>query len=167
MWAAWRRVFPGQRLKIRNTLLLLLLASKKVKGKGTYLTSVAKQAKTAFLHGPTVWKSPIVGIEPATFRSESAALTTAPRDPTSTKFCDFEILSILRVLIFAISPNRANFILIPPYGGYRFLYSKLWSWTVSDARLFALKLCQMLEKICRDVPSSWCALPKESEKEAR
>ena len=29
------------------------------KGKGNYLTSVAKQAKTAFLHGPTVWKSPI------------------------------------------------------------------------------------------------------------
>ena len=26
------------------------------KGKGDYLTSVAKQAKTAFLHGPTVWK---------------------------------------------------------------------------------------------------------------
>ena len=49
-------------------------------GTGNYLTSVAKQAKTAFLHGPTVWKSPIVGIEPATFRSESAALTTAPRD---------------------------------------------------------------------------------------
>ena len=24
------------------------------KGKGNYLTSVAKQAKTAFLHGPTV-----------------------------------------------------------------------------------------------------------------
>ena len=46
------------------------------------LTSVAKQAKTAFLHGPTVWRSAIVGIEPATFRSESAALTTAPRDPT-------------------------------------------------------------------------------------
>ena len=44
---------------------------------------MAKQAKTAFLHGPTVWKSPIVGIEPATFRSESAALTTAPRDPHS------------------------------------------------------------------------------------
>ena len=56
----------------------------KGKGKGNYLTSVAKQAKTAFLHGPTVWKSPIVGIEPATFRSESAALTTAPRDPTPT-----------------------------------------------------------------------------------
>ena len=47
----------------------------KVKGKGNYLTSVAKQAKTAFLHGPTVCRSPIVGIEPATFRSESAALT--------------------------------------------------------------------------------------------
>ena len=31
---------------------------KKKKGKGNYLTSVAKQAKTAFLHGPTVWKSP-------------------------------------------------------------------------------------------------------------
>ena len=30
----------------------------KGKGKGNYLTSVAKQAKTAFLHGPTVWKSP-------------------------------------------------------------------------------------------------------------
>ena len=26
----------------------------KGKGKGDYLTSVAKQAKTAFLHGPTV-----------------------------------------------------------------------------------------------------------------
>ena len=26
----------------------------KGKGKGNYLTSVAKQAKTAFLHGPTV-----------------------------------------------------------------------------------------------------------------
>ena len=39
----------------------------------SYLTSVAKQAKTAFLLGPTVWKSPIVGIEPKTFRSESAA----------------------------------------------------------------------------------------------
>ena len=36
--------------------------SKKVKVKVSYLTSVAKQAKTAFLHGPTVWKSPIVGI---------------------------------------------------------------------------------------------------------
>ena len=48
-----------------------------------YSTSVAKQAKTAFfIHGPTVWKSPNVGIVPATFRSESAALTTAPRDPT-------------------------------------------------------------------------------------
>ena len=56
------------------------------KGKGNYLTSVAKQAKTAFLHGPTVLKSPIVGIEPATFRSESAALTTAPRDPTHKIF---------------------------------------------------------------------------------
>ena len=43
---------------------------------------MAKQAKTAFLQGPTVWKSPINGIKPATFRSESAALTTAPRDPT-------------------------------------------------------------------------------------
>ena len=27
----------------------------------------------------------------------------------SKKFCDFEILSILRVLIFAISSNRAKF----------------------------------------------------------
>ena len=58
-----------------------VLKVKVLKGKGNYLTSVAKQAKTAFLHGPTVWKSPIVGIEPATFRSESAA-QTAPRDPT-------------------------------------------------------------------------------------
>ena len=56
--------------------------SKVGKVKVSYLTSVAKQSKTAFLHGPTVWKSPIVGIEPATFRSESAALTTAPQDPT-------------------------------------------------------------------------------------
>ena len=45
-------------------------------GPGPALMSVAKQAKIAFLHGPTVWKSPIAGIEPATFRSESAALTT-------------------------------------------------------------------------------------------
>ena len=45
----------------------------------SYLTLVARQAKTAFLHGPTVWKSLIVGIKPATFRSESAAPTTAPR----------------------------------------------------------------------------------------
>ena len=43
---------------------------------------MAKQAKTAFLHGPTVWKSPIVGTEPTTFRSKSDALTTAPWDPT-------------------------------------------------------------------------------------
>ena len=40
------------------------------------LTSVAKQAKIAFLHGLTVWKPLIVRIEPATFYSESAALTT-------------------------------------------------------------------------------------------
>ena len=54
-------------------------------GKGMYLilTPVAKQMKTAFSHGPTVWKSPIV--KPATFRSESAALTTAPRDHTQRK----------------------------------------------------------------------------------
>ena len=45
----------------------------------SYLTSVANQAKTVFLYGSTVWKSPIVGIEPATFCSKSAALTTAPR----------------------------------------------------------------------------------------
>ena len=35
-----------------------------VKVKVSYLTSVAEQAKTSFLHGPTVWKSPILGIEP-------------------------------------------------------------------------------------------------------
>ena len=56
-----------------------------VKVKVSYLTSVAKQANIAFLQGPTMWKSPIVGIEPATFRSESAALTTAPRDPTHAR----------------------------------------------------------------------------------
>ena len=44
------------------------------------VSSVAKQAKTTFLQGPTVRKSPIDGIEPGTFRSESATLTTAPRD---------------------------------------------------------------------------------------
>ena len=38
------------------------LVREKVKVKVSYLTSVAKQAKTAFLHGPTVWKSPIVGL---------------------------------------------------------------------------------------------------------
>ena len=68
--------------KNMEKFILSLDQKVKGKGKGNYLTSVAKQAKTAFLHGPTVWKSPIVGIEPATFRSESAALTTAPRDPT-------------------------------------------------------------------------------------
>ena len=47
--------------------------------KGNYLSSVAKQAKTAFLQGPTMWKSPI---KPATFRSKSAALIFAPQDPT-------------------------------------------------------------------------------------
>ena len=35
-----------------------------------------------FIHGPTVWKvADRQGIEPATFCSESAAITTAPRDP--------------------------------------------------------------------------------------
>ena len=43
--------------------------------------SVAKQAKTAFLHGPAMWKLPIVGIEPATFRSKSAAHTTYTTGP--------------------------------------------------------------------------------------
>ena len=38
------------------------------------------------------------------------------------------------------------------YSGFHFLCSKLW--TVADASSFALKLCQMLEKICRGVPSS-------------
>ena len=54
----------------------------KVEVKVSYWTSVAKQAKTAFLHGPAVWKSRIVGIDHATFRFKSASLTTAPRDPT-------------------------------------------------------------------------------------
>ena len=40
------------------------------------LTSVAKQGKIAFVHGLTVWKSPIIDIAPATFHSESAVLTT-------------------------------------------------------------------------------------------
>ena len=35
-------------------ILLKREKAKKGKGKGNYLTSVAKQAKTAFLHGPTV-----------------------------------------------------------------------------------------------------------------
>ena len=38
------------------------------------------------------------------------------------------------------------------YSGFHFLCSKLW--TVVDASSFALKLCRMLEKICRGVPSS-------------
>ena len=38
------------------------------------------------------------------------------------------------------------------YSGFHFLCSKLW--TVADASSFALKLCRMLEKICRGVPSS-------------
>ena len=85
------------------------------------LTSVAKQAKTAFLHGPTVWKSPIVGIEPATFRSESAALTTAPRDPTQDllglqrRWCarsnwnDFLLISILKPESFKIQVRFKRF----------------------------------------------------------
>ena len=36
--------------------------------------------------------------------------------------------------------------------GFHFLFSKLW--TVTGASLFALKLCRMLEKICRGVSSS-------------
>ena len=44
-----------------------------LKVKVSYLTSVAKQAKTAFLHGPTVWKSPIVGIEPMNFSGSSSS----------------------------------------------------------------------------------------------
>ena len=58
----------------------------KGKGKGILFNVGGQQAKTAFLHGPTVWKSPIVGIEPVTFCSESAALTTAPRDPTQVLY---------------------------------------------------------------------------------
>ena len=51
----------------------------KGKGKGNYLTSVSKQAKTAFLHGPTVRKSPIVGIEPAKGRKRCTNhCTTGP-----------------------------------------------------------------------------------------
>ena len=38
------------------------------------------------------------------------------------------------------------------YSGFHFLCSKLW--TVADASSFALKLCRILEKICRGVPSS-------------
>ena len=38
------------------------------------------------------------------------------------------------------------------YSGFHLLCSKLW--TVADASSFALKLCRMLEKICRGVPSS-------------
>ena len=38
------------------------------------------------------------------------------------------------------------------YSGFHFLCSKLW--TVADASSFALKLCRMLEKVCRGVPSS-------------
>ena len=39
-----------------------------------------------------------------------------------------------------------------PYSGFHFLCSKLW--TVADASSFVLKVCRMLEKICRGVPSS-------------
>ena len=38
------------------------------------------------------------------------------------------------------------------YSGFHFLCSKLW--TVADTSSFAPKLCRMLEKICRGVPSS-------------
>ena len=58
-----------------------------VKGNVSYLTSVVKQAKTAFLNGLTVWKSPIVGIERTTFRSESAALTTCTVVPHTGADC--------------------------------------------------------------------------------
>ena len=62
--------------------MLVIFCCRILKVKVFYLTTVVKQAKTAFLHGPAVWKSPIVGIEPATIRSESTALTTVQRDPT-------------------------------------------------------------------------------------
>ena len=42
-------------------------------------TSVAKQAKTAFLHGPTVGKLLIVEIENTTFRSEHGKITPPPQ----------------------------------------------------------------------------------------
>ena len=53
---------------------------KKGKGKGSFVGG--QTGKDCLITWAEVWKSPIVGIEPATFRSESAALTTAPRDPT-------------------------------------------------------------------------------------
>ena len=49
--------------------------------------------------------------------------------------------------LFTMSPHRTCC-----YSGFHFLCSKLW--TVADASSFALKLCRMLEKICRGVPSS-------------
>ena len=72
----------------------------------SYLTSVAKQAKTAFLHGPTVWKSLIVGIEPATFRSESAALATAPRDPTLRTELPYLLGSTNLYFVYEIYENK-------------------------------------------------------------
>ena len=59
--------------------------SKGKKVKVSYLRSVAKQARLPSYGGPTVWKSPVVGIEHATFRSQSAVLTTAPRDPKQSQ----------------------------------------------------------------------------------
>ena len=59
---------------VDNYLFLFLL---------NILTLVTKQAKTAFLHGPTVCKLSIVGIEPATFCSEIAALSTSTTEITT------------------------------------------------------------------------------------
>ena len=70
------------------------------------IISEAKQAKAAFLHGPTVWKSPIVGIEPATFCSESAALTTAPRDLIFDKVCLQADIQKIDIEVFSWNSGR-------------------------------------------------------------
>ena len=57
----------------------------KEKVKAFYFTLGAKQASAAFLREPTVWKAPIVWLEPATFRFECTALTICTTGHKSVK----------------------------------------------------------------------------------
>ena len=49
--------------------------------------SAAKEAKNAFLHGPTECKLPFIGIEPQPFAPKALHNPLAPRDPTQFDQC--------------------------------------------------------------------------------
>ena len=85
--------------------------------------------------------------------------TTPNGLPQATSHFSFCIGAFLFILRFSSVVFSALWIFVPTplfllqlYSGFHFLCSKLW--TVADASSFALKLCRMLEKICRGVPSS-------------